>query len=41
MHIRLNEIDGFIAVCDGTRFLVLFIHRKYDKRVLFKLKEWY
>ena len=28
--IRFNNIDGFIRVYDGTRYLVLFVSEKYD-----------
>ena len=27
---RFDKIDGFIRVCDGTRYLVLFGSEKYD-----------
>ena len=30
LHIRFNKIDGFIRVCDGTRYLALFGNKKYD-----------
>ena len=30
LHIRFNNIDGFMRVCDGTRYLVLFGSEKYD-----------
>ena len=30
LRIRLNKIDGFIRVYDGTRYLVLFGSEKYD-----------
>ena len=30
LHIRLDKIDGFIRVYDGTRYLVLFGSEKYD-----------
>ena len=30
LHVRLDKIDGFIRVYEGTRFLVLFLHGKYD-----------
>ena len=29
MHIRFNNIEGFIRVYDGTRYLVLFGGEKY------------
>ena len=29
MHIRFNNIEGFIRVYDGTRYLVLFGDEKY------------
>ena len=28
--IRFNNIDGFIRVYDGSRYLVLFVSEKYD-----------
>ena len=28
--IRFNKVDEFIRVYDGTRYLVLFSHEKYD-----------
>ena len=31
MLIRLNEIDGFIEIYDGIRYLVLFGHSWYDE----------
>ena len=24
LHIRFNKIDGFVRICNGTRYLVLF-----------------
>ena len=30
LRIRLNKIDGFIRVYDGTRYLMLFRGEKYD-----------
>ena len=30
LRIRLDKIDGFISVYDGTTYLVLFGSRKYD-----------
>ena len=30
LHFRFDEIDGFIRVYDGTRYLVLFGSGKYD-----------
>ena len=30
LHIRVDKIDGFIRVYDGTRYLVLFRSEKYD-----------
>ena len=30
LRIRLNKIDGFTRVYDGTRYLVLFGSEKYD-----------
>ena len=29
--IRFHKIDGFIKICDGIRYLVLFGHRWYDE----------
>ena len=29
LHIRFNKIDGFIRICDGTRYLTLFGSEKY------------
>ena len=29
-YIRFDKIDGFIRVCDGARYLVLFGGQKYD-----------
>ena len=31
LRIRLDEIQGFIKICDGIRYLVLFGHVWYDK----------
>ena len=30
LRIRLDKVDGFIKVYDGTRYLVLFGPEKYD-----------
>ena len=30
LHIRFDEVDGFIRVSDRTRYLVLFGPEKYD-----------
>ena len=30
MRIRFDEIDGFIRICDGTRYWTLFGSKKYD-----------
>ena len=30
LRIRFNQIDGFIRIYDGTRYLVLFGPEKYD-----------
>ena len=30
MRIRLDKVNEFIRVCDGTRYLVLFGSEKYD-----------
>ena len=30
LRIRFNKIDGFIRICDGTRYLTLFGSKKYD-----------
>ena len=30
-HIRFDEIDGFIKIYDGIRYLVLFSNSCYDK----------
>ena len=30
LHIRLDKMDGFIRVFDGTRYLVLFEGEQYD-----------
>ena len=29
LNIRFDEIDGFVRVCNGTRYLVLFGPKKY------------
>ena len=29
LHIRFDELDGFIRVCDGTRYFVTFDPEKY------------
>ena len=29
LHIRFNKIDGFITVCDGNRYLILYGSDKY------------
>ena len=29
LHIRFDELDGFIRVCDGTRYFVRFDPEKY------------
>ena len=29
LHIRFDELDGFIRVCDGTRYFVTFHPEKY------------
>ena len=31
LHIRFNEIDGFIKIYDGIRYLVLFDHGWFNK----------
>ena len=31
LRIRFDEIDGFIKICDGIRYLVLFSNSWYDK----------
>ena len=43
MHIRFDKVDGFIRVYDGTKYLVLFGHEKYDviHRSQKKSKKWY
>ena len=33
--IRLDKIDGFIRVYDGSRYLLLFVTEKYDAKYLF------
>ena len=33
--IRLDKIDGFIRVYDGSRYLLLFVTKKYDVKYLF------
>ena len=30
LHIRFDEIDGFIRIYDGTRYLTMFGSEKYD-----------
>ena len=30
LHIRFDEVHGFIRVYDGTRYLVIFGREKYD-----------
>ena len=30
LHIRFNNIDGFVRIYDGTRYLALFGSEKYD-----------
>ena len=30
LRIRFDEMDGFIRVYDGTKYLVLFVNEKYD-----------
>ena len=30
LRIRFNKVDGFIRAYNGTRYLVLFCHEKYD-----------
>ena len=30
LHIKFDEVDGFIRVCDRTRHLILFGREKYD-----------
>ena len=30
LHSGFNKIDGFIKIYDGTRYLVLFGHERYD-----------
>ena len=37
MHIMLDEVDAFIRVYDGTRYLVLFGAEKYD--AIYKTKK--
>ena len=42
LHIRFNEIDGFIKIYDGIRYLVSFDHGWFDKicvRIKFLLSE--
>ena len=29
-HVRFNQIDGFVKVYDGTRYLILFRPERYD-----------
>ena len=45
LRIRFDEIDGFITVYDGIRYLVLFVSRLYDAiynriRYLISKKKW-
>ena len=37
LHIRFDKIDGFIRVYDGTIYLVLFGHEKYNGTMSFRL----
>ena len=30
LRIRFDKVDGFIRVCDGSRYLVLFNQERYD-----------
>ena len=30
LRIRFDDVDGFIKVCDGIRYLVLFGSERYD-----------
>ena len=30
LHVRLDKIDGFIRIYDGTRYLTMFGSEKYD-----------
>ena len=30
LRIRFFKTDGFIRIYDGTRYLTLFVHEKYD-----------
>ena len=30
MHIRFDQIDGFIKLYDGTRYLTLFVSEEYE-----------
>ena len=30
LHIWFDEVYGFIDICDGTRYLVLFESKKYE-----------
>ena len=30
LRIRFNKVDGFIRICDGTRYLKFFGSEKYD-----------
>ena len=44
LRIRFDKIDGFIRICDGTRYLTLFHSEKYDNiydriRYLISLKK--
>ena len=29
-RIRLDKIDGYIKICDGTTYLVLICHERYE-----------
>ena len=30
LRIRFNKIDGFIKICDGIRYLVLYHYERYN-----------
>ena len=30
LHVKFDEVDGFIRVCNGIRYLVLLVSEKYD-----------
>ena len=30
LRIRFNKIDGFIKICDGIRYLVLYYYERYN-----------